>query len=92
MKISLLIFTSIYFLTLLYLTRNAWLNPEIFLENNRRRRSWYLAVWPKSPLNIVARFLDRYPKFDLWCSRIAILFMYLTLGFGLVLILTNSLR
>jgi hypothetical protein len=92
MKIPLLTFTLIYFLAVLYLTRNAWLDPEAFVEDNRHRRSKYLAMLPIFPFNVVARFLDGYPKLDLWCSRIVILFMYLTLGFGLVLILTNRLR
>jgi hypothetical protein len=92
MKITLLTFTSIYLLAVLYLTRNAWLDPEAFLEFNRRKRSRFSAVWSIFPYNIVARFLDGHPKSELWSSRIAILLMYLTLGFGLVLILTDSLR
>lgn len=92
MNTPLLTFASIYFFVFLYLTRNVWLDPEAFLEYNRRRRSRYSVLWSIFPYSIVARFLDSHPRFELWSSRIAILSMYLTLGFGIALILTNSLR
>ena len=92
MNTSLLCFTSIMFLILLYQSRNIWLDPEAFLEINKRKRSKYSVLWSIFPNNIVAKSLDKYPKFELWYSRIVILIMYLMFGFGLALILTNSLR
>ena len=92
MNIPLLIFNSILLIAFVYLSKNVWLDAEAFLEYNRRRRSRYSVLWSIFPYNIVVRFNDRYPKFELWSSRIGILFMYLVLGSGLVLILTNSLR
>ena len=92
MKIPLLIFISTYFLAFLYLTKDAWLDPETFIEFNRRKRSRFSAAWSIFPYKIVGGFLDRHPKIELWSSRIAIVLMYLILGYGIVLVLTNSLR
>lgn len=91
-KILLITLLSIYFLAFLYLTKDVWLNPEAFLGKNRRRRAMFSAVWSIFPYNVVARFFDKRPRFELWTSRIAILFMYLVLLCGIVLIQTNSLR
>jgi len=92
MKIPLLFFAVIFSGILLYFSKNIWIHPQTYIEENRNKRAKYSRLWNVVPFNYVKEFLDTHPRFELWYSRFIVLIMYLIFGFGLILILTDSLR
>ena len=91
MKIPLLLFTLFSFAALLYSSKDVWIAPNRYIENRKHKRAKYSFVWSMFPLGYLIKPFDKYPKFELWYSRVGLLLMYLTLIFGLILILTDSL-
>jgi len=92
MKIAPLFFVSLFFLMFIYSTRKIWIDPETYIEDNKRKRAEYSYIWSIFPFSHVAKFLNSHTTFELWYSRIVLLLMYLMVGFGLLVSFTDSLR
>jgi len=92
MKMIPLLLASIFFLVFIYSSRKVWINPEVYIADNRYKRTKYSYLWSIFPFNYVAKTLERYPKLELWYSRIILLIMYLMIGFGLIVTFADTLR
>jgi hypothetical protein len=92
MNIIPLFIILVFFLVFIYSTRKVWIEPETYLEDNRRKRAEYSYIWSIFPFRSVAESLDKHPKFELWYSRIVLLLMYLMISFGLIVSFTDSFR
>jgi hypothetical protein len=92
MNVFPLFIALVFLVVFIYSTRKIWIEPEAFLEDNRRKRAKYSDIWSKFPFRYVAESLNKHPTFELWYSRIVFLLMYLMISFGLIVSLTDSLR
>jgi hypothetical protein len=92
MNLFSLFIAFVFFGAFIYLTRKIWIEPEAFLEENRRKRAEYSYVWSNFLFRHVAESLNKHPRFELWYSRVVLLLMYLVISFGLIVSLTDLLR
>jgi hypothetical protein len=65
------------FLYVLYTTRNLWIDPQAYIDGNKRKRAKFSGFWSLFPFGFMAKFLDNHSGIELWYSRIVVLIMYL---------------